>query len=70
MTSLELACTVTALAIAAGARSSDPKLEKEKKHIIIFLLQFFFNFIKEIYLQTHEILLQNHVLFQPSGNGL
>ena len=31
MTSLELACTVTALAIAAGARSSDPKIGKRKE---------------------------------------
>ena len=35
MTSLELACTVTALAIAAGALSSDPKLEEEKKKSLI-----------------------------------
>ena len=38
MTSLEFACTVTALAIAAGARSSDPKLEKENS------INFFYSF--------------------------
>ena len=67
MTSLELACTVTALAMAAGARSSDPILEKEK-----YEQNFWHHNLKcqQTYLLKHGILPQNHVLFQPSGNGL